>query len=312
MPSIAPPPNVQRQVLARALRVAVLLVAILFLAAAAIAQPPPPGVLDGLVASYQTISASWLGRVVPLAQRLFALLATLEFAVSGLWWAIGRDALDRVLAAVLKKFMLLSLLYALLALFPSWIPELVRGFESAGQIASGSGTINPSQLLDDGITIASNILLSFGSIGYLANPSGTLVAALTALAVLVAFALIAAQIVLTLVETSIVLSGGVLFLGFAAFRTTAGLAEGYLLYAVQTGTKLYLLYLLVGVGSGLARQWAALSFAPDTSVISPSLAPHFQVFAGSLILCLLVWKIPSTVAARLTQGAALRLPEVLR
>jgi type IV secretion system protein TrbL len=289
---------------------AVLLLALL-LGSAATAQPAP-GVLDGLVSSYQTISASWLGRVVPMAQQTFALLATLEFAISGIWWALGRDALDAVLAALLKKFMLLSFLYALLALFPTWVPMIVRGFEQAGQTASGSASINPSELLDDGITIASHILLSFGSLGFLANPSGNLVASLTALAVLIAFALIAAQIVLTLVETSIVLTGGCLFLGFAAFRATAALAEGYILYAVQTGTKLYLLYLLVGVGSGLARQWASLQFAPDTNVLAPSLAPHFQVFAGSLILCLLVWKIPATVAARLTQGVALHLPEALR
>src|SRR5579859_5166098 len=112
------------------------------------AQTAPPGVLDGLVSTYQSISASWLGRVVPMAQRTFAILATLEFAVSGLWWAFGRDALDALLAALLKKFMLLSFLYALLALFPSWVPAIVRGFESAGQTASGSSSINPSELLD--------------------------------------------------------------------------------------------------------------------------------------------------------------------
>ena len=104
---------------------------------------------------------------------------------------------------------------------------------------------------------------------------------------------------ITLVETYIVLTGGCIFLGFAAFRGTATFAENYLLYAFRTGTKLYLLYLLVGVGTGLARQWAALQFVPDTTVFAPSLAPHFQVLAGSLIFCLLVWKIPGGVASRL-------------
>jgi type IV secretion system protein TrbL len=287
---------------------------LLLLAAAAGAQTPPAGegVLDGVVRSYQTISSSWLERIAPLAERTFAVLAALEFAVSGLWWALGREALDAVLAALLKKFVLLSFLYSLIYLFPFWVPAIFRGFEAAGQAASGSTAVNPSQVLDLGITIASNILLSFGSIGFLANPSGNLIASFTALAVVVAFSLIAAQIVLTLVESYVVLTGGCLFLGFAAFRSTVGFAENYILYAFRTGAKLYLLYLLVGVGTGLARQWATLQFVPDTTVFAPSLAPHFQVLAGSVIFCVLVWTIPGGVASRLTQGASLRLQEALR
>jgi type IV secretion system protein TrbL len=287
--------------------------AVLLLPAAAAAQAPPAdGVLDGIVRSYQTISSSWLERIAPLAERTFAILATLEFAVSGLWWALGRDALDAVLASLLKKFVLLSFLYSLLYLFPVWVPAIFHGFESAGQIASGTTSVNPSQVLDLGISIASNILLSFGSIGFLANPSGNIIASLTALCVVVAFSFIAAQIVVTLVETYIVLTGGCIFLGFAAFRSTATFAENYILYAFRTGTKLYLLYLLVGVGNGLARQWAALQFVPDTTVFAPSLAPHFQVLAGSVIFCLLVWKVPGGVASRLTQGASFHLQDALR
>jgi type IV secretion system protein TrbL len=270
------------------------------------------GVLDGIVRSYQAISSSWLERIAPLAERTFAILAALEFAVSGLWWALGREALDAVLAALLKKFVLLSFLYSLLYLFPFWVPAIFHGFEAAGQAASGTTAVNPSQVLDLGLTIASNMLLSFGSIGFLANPSGNIIASLTALFVVIAFSFIAAQIVLTLVESYVVLTGGCIFLGFAAFRATVGFAENYILYAFRTGTKLYLLYLLVGVGSGLARQWAALQFVPDTTVFSPSLAPHFQVLAGSVIFCVLVWTIPGGVASRLTQGTTFRLQDALR
>jgi hypothetical protein len=98
-----------------------------------------------------------------------------------------------LLAALLKKFVRLSFLYSLLYLFPFWVPAIFRGFEAAGQAASGSTAVNPSQVLDLGLTIASNILLSFGSIGFLANPAGNLIASFTALAVVIAFSLIAAQ-----------------------------------------------------------------------------------------------------------------------
>jgi len=276
------------------------------------------GVIDGLVRDYQSAAGSWLERIVPMAERTFALLATLELAVSGLWWALGRDGLDAALAALLRKFVLLSFLFSLIYLFPLWVPAITRGFEAAGQSASGTGAVNPAQVLDLGITIASNLLLSFGAVGFLADPTGNLVAAATALLVVLAYAAIAAQICMTLVETYIVLTGGVLFLGFAGFRGTAPFAEGYLLYAFQTGIRVYLLYLLVGVGTALSREWAALPLGPGGggggggAGAVPSLAPHFQLLAGALVFALLVWRVPGAVAARLTQGAGFRLGEALR
>jgi type IV secretion system protein TrbL len=292
----------------------VALFAALFFPALAASQAPGPtdGLLDSLVHDYETSSASWLERIAPLAQRTFAILAALEFAVSGLWWALGRDSLDEIGASLLRKFFLLSFLYSLIYLFPLWVPFVTRGFQTAGQTAAGINTVNPSQLLDLGLTIASHMLLSFGSLGFLANPTGNIVASITAFFVVLAYTVIAARICLTLIESYIVLTGGLLFLGFAGFRLTATFAENYILYAFHVGTKIYLLYLLVGIGTAMSQRWAGLSFTPSTEVFPPSLTPHFHVMAGALIFALLAWKLPSSVAARLTQGATFRLQDALR
>lgn len=277
------------------------------------AQPPPPdGILDGLVRGYQDLSVSWLARIQPLAQRTFAILATLELAVSGLFWAIGREGLDAIAASLLRKFIVLAFLYSLLTLFPFWIPAITNGFQAAGQAASQTSVVNPSQVLDLGGTIASKMLLSFGALGFLVNPVGVLLASFTSFFVVIAFGLIAAQICLTLIETYLVLTGGALFLGFAGFRATAPLAEGYLVYAFQVGAKIYLLYLLLGVGMGIARQWANLDFSPGFDFAPPSLIAHFQVMCGAMIFCILVWYIPRTVANRLVQGVSFHLAEAIR
>ncbi|HVT16767.1 MAG TPA: P-type conjugative transfer protein TrbL [Thermoanaerobaculia bacterium] len=283
----------------------------LLVPAAAGAQAPQGGILDQIVGDYQGASAGWLERIVPVAQRTFAVLAALEFAVSGIWWALGREALDAALAGLLKKFMVLAFLYALISAFPLWVPAITAGFEAAGQAAAGSSAVNPSQLLDLGIVISSNMLQSYSALGLLTNPAGTLLATASALLVFLAYVAIAARICLVLVETYLVLTGGCLFLGFAGCRITAPFAEGYLLYAVQVGVKIYLIYLLAAVGAGLSRQWALLQFGPQGQA-APSLALGLQVLGGALIFCLLVWRIPSAVASRLTQGASLRLGEALR
>jgi type IV secretion system protein TrbL len=280
--------------------------------AAALAQSTPDaGILDGLVHAYQDTSSSWLARIQPLAQSTFAILATLELAVSGLFWALGRESLDAVAAALLRKFLVLAVLFSLLTLVPLWLPTVPLGFEAAGQAASATTAVNPSLVLALGNTIAARMLLSFGAYGILVNPVGVMVASLTAFFVAVAFCLVAAQLCLTLIETYLVLSGGALFLGFAGFRGTAPLAEGYLAYAFQVGARIYLLYLLVGVGTGLAQQWAMLDFSPGLGA-QPSLVNHFQVLCGSIIFCLLVWILPRTIASRLVQGLSFHLAGALR
>jgi type IV secretion system protein TrbL len=279
------------------------------------AQTAPDGLLDTLVRSYQDLSASWLDRIQPLAQRTFALLATLELAVSGLLWAIGRDSPDAAAAGLLRKMIVLSFLFSLLTLFPLWIPSITSGFDAAGQTVSATAAVNPSQILDLGATIASRMALAMGSLGILVNPVGTLLGTLACALVVLAFAFIAAQVVLTLVETYLVLTGGALFLGFAGFRLTAPLAEGYLAYAFEVGIRIYLLYLLLGVGTGLAQQWAVLDYTGGTPTaigLVPSIATELQVMGGALIFCLLVWSVPRTFSARLVRGLNFHLAAGLR
>ena len=101
----------------RVRRGAVVLAAAGLLAAvtAAAQGPAPDSVLDGVVRTYEQAAVSWLANVIPLAMRTFALLATLELAVSGLWWAVGREGLDAVAAGLLKKFIVLAFAFSLLS-----------------------------------------------------------------------------------------------------------------------------------------------------------------------------------------------------
>jgi type IV secretion system protein TrbL len=280
-------------------------------AAAAAQAPSPDSILDGVVAGYSAASAGWLERVLPLAQQLFAILATLEFAVSGLLWAVGRDSLDAVAAALLRKFLVLSFAFMLIWQFPLWLPAVTRGFEAAGQAGSGAAAVNPAQILDYGITIGGHIILAVDDAGVLTHPAGVLLGELTALIVILAYALIAVQLCVTLCEITFVLTGGVLFLGFAGFRVTAPFAAGYLLFSFETGIKVYLLYLLVGVGTTLSRQWVDINFALVQTPQPPTLAPQLAVMAGALVLCALVWRVGG-IAGRLARSASFRLDEALR
>ena len=123
-----------------------MLVAIL-LSVPVVAQEP---VLDGIGQQYQAASRLWRPRLIPVAQRLFMVLAGIEFAVSGAIWALRRDSLDDIAAKFLLKFTLMAFLLALITSFTYWIPPIVNGFAAAGEQAIGGLTVSPSGVLDIG------------------------------------------------------------------------------------------------------------------------------------------------------------------
>lgn len=280
-------------------------------AAIAIAQTPQDApVLDGIRQTYQIAARGWLPRLVPIAQRLFVLLAGLEFAVSGAVWAIRRESLDEVAGKFLLKFTLIAFLLALITSFQYWIPPLVDGFAVAGERAIGkSTTVSPSDVIDIGRENAMLILKTLHASVILQDPAMAIYAALSAFVLALAFMAVAAQLTLVMIESYIVLGSGVLFLGFSAFRGTASFAENLIAYALHVGVKIFFLYLIVGIGTELAASWPALIQSSD--FFGP-LSPLFQVVGGALIFAILSIAVPNTVASRLATRPSIGIAHALR
>jgi P-type conjugative transfer protein TrbL len=282
---------------------------LLLVPAIAHAQTQQP-VLDGIANQYRDASRLWRPRLIPIAQQLFMLLASIEFAVSGLVWALRHDRLDDIAAKFLLKFTLTAFLLALITGFTFWIPPIVNGFAAAGERAIGSsGTVSPSGIIDIGRETSLSILSALDIGVMLTNPAMAIYGAIAAFVVALAYTAIAAQLVLVLVESYVVLGGGVLFLGFAAFRGTAGFAENLISYTFGLGIKIFLLYLIVGLGSQMARSWIPL--IQSSSFFGPA-SPLFQVVGGSLIFAVLAIRVPNSVAARLSGTSTFGIAHALR
>jgi P-type conjugative transfer protein TrbL len=283
--------------------------ALFLVPAIAHAQTQQP-VLDGIANQYRDASRLWRPRLVPIAQQLFMLLASIEFAVSGVVWALRHDRLDDIAAKFLLKFTLTAFLLALITGFTFWIPPIVNGFAAAGERAIGSsGTVSPSGIIDIGRETSLSILSALDVGVMLTNPAMAIYGAIAAFVVALAYTAIAAQLVLVLVESYVVLGGGVLFLGFAAFRGTAGFAENLISYTFGIGIKIFLLYLIVGLGSQIARGWIPL--IQSSSFFGPT-SPLLQVVGGSTIFAVLAIRVPNSVAARLSGTSSFGIANALR
>ena len=250
------------------------------------------GILNGIGGAYASATASWLSILQPLAQRLFLLLATIELIWSGIWWAHATRQDEVVLVNILKKVVTLMFLYTVLLLAPTWIPTIIGSFVRAGQLASGFESLDPSTVIQVGIDVSVAMFDSIDSVlALLKAPWWLFIAPIF---VVFSFSVIAGVLLMTLIESYIVIGGGILLLGFAGSRWTVSFAEGYLVYAVRVGVKLFVLYLLIGIGMALPETWLE-----DPFTLWPNPRQFFEVMGASLIFAMIVWRIPEFAASML-------------
>jgi type IV secretion system protein TrbL len=295
-------------------RIIVLSVGLGLVATAGYAQSS--GILTGIVGTYEQASHDWIEHSAEISRNLFAVLVALELAVTlvaGLLRFIGGSAgVGKLSSALLQKIIYIGLFWAFLTSFPLWIPKIILSFDQAGASISGTVGLQPSLVLDRGVFLCTLLLYSVARLGALnslaAIPSSFLVY-LSALGLLVCFALISARLVEALVKSYLIMAGAVWFLGFAPFRLTAPLAENYLVTVVRVGVQVFVQYLLIAVGQAVTVEWmtALTSYTPDQGFRLP-----LTILGGAIVYAWLVIKVPSELAYSLTAPSGfLRLREAL-
>jgi type IV secretion system protein TrbL len=186
------------------------------------------------------------------------------------------------------------------------VPAVIQSFSQAGATASGLSDLSPTGVFDQGLALANKILNATADLGLLDGFFASLIAGITALVVVIAFAIIAAQLLVALVESFIVIGAGVLFLGFAGSRWTKFFTERYLSYIASVGVKLFVLYLIMGVGMGIAERWMPVLERGGFSPI-----PFFYVMGGSLVFVFLTWHIPSVAGSMMAGAVSLSLADAV-
>jgi len=259
-------------------------------------------ILTDLVNAFQGATSGWFGALFPIARNLFFTLATIEIVWAASWWVIERDDPTQVFVQFLKRVIAIGFFLAVLTFADVWIPAIIDGFATAGRTAAGLPELNPSTVIDQGIAVASSLISSISVAGWFTSPGGNLVAAISALLAFLAFVVIAGQLALALIEMYVVIGGGVLLLGFAGSRWTIPFSERYLSYAVGIGIKLFVLYLIIGVGTSLAASWGATLAGAGSS---PS--DLFAILGASLVYMIVAWQIPSFASALIAGSVNLTL-----
>jgi len=265
-----------------------------------------PTILNDIVRDYEAISSAWFSALGPIAHRIFWILVAIQLTWSAIWWVLDREDGLGVLSSLLRQVVAIGFFYALLLNGGTWIPAVIQGFSQAGATAAGITNLSPTGVFDQGLALANKILNATADLGLLDGFFASLVAGITALIVVIAFAIIAAQLLVVLVESFIVIGAGILFLGFAGSRWTKFFTERYLSYLASVGVKLFVLYLIMGVGMGIAARWMPVLERGGFSPI-----PFFYVMGGSLVFVFLTWHIPSVAGSMMAGAVSLSLSDAV-
>lgn len=256
-------------------------------------------VLDQIVNTFQVQAAGWENTLRQMALHLFGILATIDIAFTAIRLAFRRADFSEWLAELVNQILFIGFFLWLLTHSSEFARALVNSFRLAAGQAAGLGGIAPSDILAAGINIAQKILAQMSIV----NPGASAGFMVAGIVIMICFGLIAALMVEALVQSYIVISAGVLFMGFGGSRWTKDFAITVVRYALSVGAKLFVLQLIVGLGQGLITTWATqFDAGVDTNVCI--------IIGASIVMLALTWRIPDMVQSLMNgsvshQGSAL-------
>jgi type IV secretion system protein TrbL len=261
----------------------------------AYAQTAPNNTLDTIVKLYRDHAQAWESSLLSAAKTLFWLLAFIEFSWAAISLAFKGAEFGEWVASVVHQILFIGFFYTLLLHSSEWAGDIVNSFRQAGNLATsaagGSGGITPSNIFDVGLQLGGRVTetASFWA------PADSLGLMISALLIIICFALIAAFMIVALVESYIVISAGVLLMGFGGSRWTKDYALKILVYAMSVGAKLFVLQLLVGLGEAMIRGWMAHFETRNSDIF---------IMVGSAIVMLALTKIVPEMIQGLINGTS--------
>lgn len=246
--------------------------------------------LDQVVGLYQVQSRAWEGALVGYAVRVFWVLAGVELAWTGVQLVVRQAEFSEWVGVLVNRVLFIGFFWTLLSHSGEWAGAVVNSFrtaaDAANRVAGGVGGLTPSNVFDTGLEVTTTLLDQFSASGVVDQ----LFVALVLLVMFLCFALTATLLAVVLVESYLVVSAGVLLMGFGGSRFTSDVVIRAVQYAFSVGVKLFALQLIIGLGERFLHT-TALSLTQAAVQVEGLLA-----LAGvSLLLLGVAWAVPNTL-----------------
>ena len=259
---------------------------------------------NDLMAVFSNTVTSGFAALAGPVNGIFGLMIALVVALTGIQWAVSsnRDAL----AGAFSKILLIGTFAYIINDWQGLSETIFAGFLQLG-LTAGGGSISSADFLNPGAVIETGwqIVKALGDsptttedpLDVIGNLIDAIIIGISMLGIMIAFAVLALQIIVTLLEFKIVTLGGFILLPFGILSKTAFMAERPLGYVVSSGLKVLALAIVI---SGAQAVFAQLTPSPE-----PDIYEAMTILTAAIILAMLSLFAPNLAAALVSGGPAL-------
>lgn len=257
------------------------------------ADTPQNNALDTIVNAFGDQAVTWEPVIHNLTLSLFWGLATISFTWCFIQLALkeGTGLVD-VLAEMVRRTLLIGFSIWMMNEAPDLARTIIKSFVHVGTTVSGGKvTFSPSNVFELGLNI---ITIAWDSTS-VTSPGNMLMTFFSALIILICFAIMAMDMAILIVSGYIIVSGGIIAMGFLGSEWTRDNAINYFTTVLGVAFKMFIMQLVFFIGYSFIADWgsAISSHSANTSYLA--LIGSCIVFAG------LMREIPQ-IAASLASG----------
>src|SRR3954462_9902762 len=222
------------------------------------------GIIDQFLETFTRYIDNGFGLLGGDVGYLATTLAAIDITLAALFWSWGTD--EDIIARLVKKTLFVGVFAYLIGNWNNLARIVFESFAGLGLKASGTGLssaefLRPGRIAQVGIDAGRPILDSIsGLMGYVSffeNFIQIVVLLFAWIVVLLAFFILAIQLLVTLIEFKLTTLAGFVLIPFGLFGKTAFAAERVLGNVISSGIKVLVLAVIVGIGSTLFSQFTS-------------------------------------------------------
>lgn len=249
-------------------------------------------ILDQVTLQFLAALKQDAGFLQHTAKKLFFDLALIQLTFSALWMSFTGTSLQNMLVRLVQLMLGFSVLYACIESGREWVPLIINGFIQIGQ-QSGLQSLSPSAIIGQGLSISGAMLKAFFGWGVMKHPFVAMIGSINCIAVIVLYALLAAELVIILVKSYVLVALSSLFFALGANQATRTMTMNYTKTVLGIGLQLMTLYFLLGVGQSIGSDWAAMTLrAAEQHEMTPMLA----ILSAVIVYYMVIKNVPAFIA----------------
>ncbi len=265
-----------------------------------------PAVLDDFLNKFKTQVDAGFGLISGDVSGVLGTLVVISVAVTAVLWAIDEN--QNVLAAFVRKILLVGFFAWLVTQWQSLSSTVVNGFAALGLKAGGGGmsvstfTTEPSQIVMAGIKVIAALFqyiqkIAPGPIEFFAHIDTVLMTLVAAIGILIAFVILAVEIVVTIIEFHIVTLVAFVTVPFGVLSQTSFMSEKAIGYVVSVGVKMMALAIVVSLGTTIFNTYTVSS--------DPGIGEDVGLLLAAVLMVMLALKVPAIAGALISGGPQL-------